>query len=559
MGLVEDGMNAAKGAVGGLLKGNYPKTIMYHADIDNKGTTFWSADVNAFKKGTAHDYSRYSEPTYLGFKLLFDWYDSPLFKGLQGGSGGSGQPSYPADSAAGYLYRQNETIRLEYLQEFYNRLQYINQNQPWYWQGITGLDRLWQTYNNHFSTFAGGDDAKISIDCLESMDFAITGLLDLYRAATYDSKFVREIIPANLVKFNVTILIQDIRPFHSKTDFIKEKKADNTTPLLSGLDLAPRSHNVGSDNSDNPARRLMKNLTQYVIIAKKCEFNTMESTAFWENITNVRPEPTKQQLVFEYQVLEIDSAPLWYSSIITDHPMLKNGTPKDKIEGTIDKSKRKRFIQMDSGIHMPSNKYLRKGMAVINGAIDKVSGAIESGVTKFAKGLFGMSDNIYKGLHGIDVSKFKMNQVKIYQNITHGTFDLNEEPILKDGTASYIKSNTEPLLPVGTKSYNAVDKDNIFPNSINTNRPFKLSILPDGTESYKPADTDNIFSGKHLATNDNFNPMNIFQHRPISLNLGNIDILPDNTLNKDLIINKIVIFPDGTLNHGSINNENVYN
>ena len=54
---------------------------------------------------------------------------------------------------------------------------------------------------------------KDEIKTLESIDFKITGLMQLYNKAMYDLKYRRQVIPENLMQFDLYIYVTELRNF----------------------------------------------------------------------------------------------------------------------------------------------------------------------------------------------------------------------------------------------------------------------------------------------------------------------------------------------------------
>jgi hypothetical protein len=154
-----------------------------------------------FRKGSYRKYP-YQDPTYLSFALLFDFYDiesSPLLAG-----GAENFLKGLAKEDAFYADRLND------LQNFIKTLGEINKELPWFWQSLKGLERL-QQYNPE-NAYMGGDDAKLEIETLESLNLTISGLMHLYRRAIFDERKWTYIIPANLRKFRMLSLIHISEP-----------------------------------------------------------------------------------------------------------------------------------------------------------------------------------------------------------------------------------------------------------------------------------------------------------------------------------------------------------
>ncbi len=113
------------------------------------------------------------------------------------------------NTAYNYLLLNNEVERAFLLKKFIYLLSNINSNTPWYFQEVSGIESAIER-----KIFSEGEvklDEKprqLSIKCLnDSMDNRIGTLLDLYRSVCYSYDKRKEIVPANLRKFNMGILI----------------------------------------------------------------------------------------------------------------------------------------------------------------------------------------------------------------------------------------------------------------------------------------------------------------------------------------------------------------
>lgn len=113
------------------------------------------------------------------------------------------------NTAYNYLLLNDEIERAECLKRFLILLSDISADSPWYFQEIGGLDTALER-----KVFSEGElkiedkPRQITIKCLnDSYDNRIGTLLDLYRAACFSYQNKKEIVPANLRKFNMGILV----------------------------------------------------------------------------------------------------------------------------------------------------------------------------------------------------------------------------------------------------------------------------------------------------------------------------------------------------------------
>lgn len=107
-----------------------------------------------------------------------------------------------------YLLRNDEVKRAKLIKNFIEILSDINCNTPWYFKEISGLDEA-VSRKTFFETGKMDDNKKqIIITCLaDSVDTRIGNMLDMYRSACYSWQTKREIVPANLRKFDMGIYI----------------------------------------------------------------------------------------------------------------------------------------------------------------------------------------------------------------------------------------------------------------------------------------------------------------------------------------------------------------
>jgi len=172
-------------------------------------------NINTFHKGfTTTEQGKYEDPTYLGFKLVFDF--NPAHRNFE--TGQTDDPLFSEDtsleSAMQYLKATGYKNRAEMLKKFKDTLQFVNETTPWYFQTLSGVNDLWKIeFGENFNPFRGKDKV-LEITCLESIDLRMTALADMYRKATFDAKFMRHLLPENLRWFTVRVQIAEIRKFH---------------------------------------------------------------------------------------------------------------------------------------------------------------------------------------------------------------------------------------------------------------------------------------------------------------------------------------------------------
>lgn len=232
------------------------------------------------------------DPTYLGFKFVFDfgslpvnleygWAPSPLLRipNYTSTNGASnmpknlfGQPQYQNVnsnvtyySAYNYLLERdgsyrgaNALKRANALKQFQILLNSINTNSPWFFQSIDGLDKLDQIAISGFQDERGMDSfdsartngKTLVINCLESLNLRMTALANLYNQATFDADNMKWLVPRNLRKFTMWIYVTEIR------NFFKTTRLTGASAVISQLDdlssLLTTDRNPGGALSNTP-------------------------------------------------------------------------------------------------------------------------------------------------------------------------------------------------------------------------------------------------------------------------------------------------------------------
>lgn len=166
-----------------------------------------------FRKKTKEDL--FDIPGHSFFKIMFHFYNGD--SDSSDNHGGLLAPTwldspdeydyYMYDSAWAYLKNNFEDERAHKLEKFITLLSNINSECPWYFQEITGLDSVLE--RSQISDFKIEDTRKkIQIKCLpDSFDRKIGTLLSLYREIVWSWSMKREVLPANLRKFDMSIFI----------------------------------------------------------------------------------------------------------------------------------------------------------------------------------------------------------------------------------------------------------------------------------------------------------------------------------------------------------------
>lgn len=134
-----------------------------------------------------------------------------------------------SNTALNYLLLNNEWERAEKLTQFIRLLSNISTYSPWYFTELEGLGEAMNRENSVGKTLVIEEERKsITINCLQdAFDDRIGTLLDLYRDIVWSHIQSKEILPANLRKFDMGMYI-----FSAPVSNIHAKKEQKLTDAL---------------------------------------------------------------------------------------------------------------------------------------------------------------------------------------------------------------------------------------------------------------------------------------------------------------------------------------
>jgi len=142
------------------------------------------------------------DPLYLTFGLRFEFF--PRI-----GESESLSPGLLTGAARDFLNSRNDTLRIQKLDYFTRQLQKFSIEQPWFFQTLSGVDKLMS-----FDISKGSRSAerkKITIAALETVDMKFMAFIDAYQSLIYDKKYMREVLPINTKRFDMSIYLMDPR------------------------------------------------------------------------------------------------------------------------------------------------------------------------------------------------------------------------------------------------------------------------------------------------------------------------------------------------------------
>lgn len=244
---------------------------------------------NDFRKGSYKKYP-YQDPTYLSFALMFDWFDEELSPLLAGPA-----ETFLTELAEGSTFYKE---RLEDLQAFKDALYTINMELPWYWQSLKGLERL-QQYDP-LQNYWGGDDAKLEIETLESLNLPIAGLMHLYRRACFDERKWCYILPANLRKFRMWIYVTEVRTIQVKT----KTKVGGINPQTALQDFPSNIKPTVDTSNENEKIMGTGGRPYFMIGLKYCEFDMMSGSNIFADLSKNPDGPVSNAIAITYGRLD---------------------------------------------------------------------------------------------------------------------------------------------------------------------------------------------------------------------------------------------------------------
>lgn len=202
--------------------------------------------------------------------------------------------------------------RITALYKFGNVLKHISLETPWFFKGISGLGEIPYPYTNDFQK-----ERKINIICSEeAVDMRIGTLIDLYKYACFDTINCKELVPKNLRKFEMSIIIMHVPlKFHHEPTLYVDGKGQVETNPGKGLAL---------DANDFSRLASFKMFT-----FQNCEIDLENfGTYYGDQLSNENPFsigknqiPIKYERVFEHRMNE------WNEFLLGDDGFYYNNMP----------------------------------------------------------------------------------------------------------------------------------------------------------------------------------------------------------------------------------------
>ena len=182
MALVKDALNIAANLL-------LPKINL------KRQSTYLSSEILSYS-------AKYTDPLSLSFKCLFE-YGKPY--------GLFADEIYP-DSALAYLKRIGEEGRYQLLKNWIHTWKDFMRYYDWLFLTVDGLEGV-QNANPH-DNFKE-EEAKITFTVREPLDMSFQALLTIYRQIWFDDIRQVEILPANLRRFDMYVLVYPVGIYNS--------------------------------------------------------------------------------------------------------------------------------------------------------------------------------------------------------------------------------------------------------------------------------------------------------------------------------------------------------
>lgn len=180
-------------------------------------------------------FNQFDTPSHQFFKILFYFWNGDN-EGVEDMSGGLLAPTWQLDienyyehnSAWAYLKMNDENERAEKLEQFITLLSNINSDSPWYFSEVMGLGEVLDRKQTNGDFKIDEERKKISIKCLpDPYDQRIGTLLDLYRDIVWSWSNKREVVPANLRKFDMGLYIWESPIYALTSDSVLDESTTN--------------------------------------------------------------------------------------------------------------------------------------------------------------------------------------------------------------------------------------------------------------------------------------------------------------------------------------------
>ena len=265
--------------------------------------------------------SIFDEPAWFYFKVIFDFESTTgLFGGILNNIGSNNNSALTYLNACQPLYKQEKIKdRINALKKFCSILSYISTNAPWYFKGVKGLDKAAFPIIKEFN-----QENSIELDLnVEAIDMRLSTLMSLYQYACFDKFNGKEIIPENLRKFNMTIIL-----FQTPLRYLHTSYTSNSKTVKSPLNFNFIDNAINSYENKHPGKTLdaLRILNEDPVFynltgSSATKYKSMSSSPYNSSMTDISNMMSMK--IFTFEGCEFD--PMSFASVIPNS--ITNETP----------------------------------------------------------------------------------------------------------------------------------------------------------------------------------------------------------------------------------------
>lgn len=261
------------------------------------------------------------DPTYITYFIKFNTLGNVA--GFEFGSNSCLLlPPDDINSAINYLKRINRKDQSDMLKRFREQLINISENKAWIFQNMKGLDSVMPNAKDLAYPLK---EAKISIECLESIDTQTEHWINLYQNAAFDQQYRRWLLPGNMQLFDVTITVCEIRQIYevfeksarqiTESSALSNVQQKNQILTSKGEDLSflaniiktaqpPKDKKQVNEAINIVLKNIADKLTYKIFQLDRCKFDFEEAyTVSWNELHNDVLHSEAEPVKYKFDIL----------------------------------------------------------------------------------------------------------------------------------------------------------------------------------------------------------------------------------------------------------------
>lgn len=306
-----------------------------------------------------NDTSPYNDRGSFFYKIFFNF--SSNF-GLLGSLIHTSTSKYTKDINTAYMYLSNNIegdkfsekyknvlrAKRSSLESFGKILNYLQMECPWFFKEVGGLAEVTK---RNFNEIVPNEEKQITVTFNpDAVDMRISTLLDLYVNACYDTINFKEVIPENLRKFDMSIIIFNppIANLNVPYSYISEQEKEkvyqeNKLALFTTSDITEHAKKI-----NNWSGIFKEQMSFKCIILKNCEIDLNNLTTTPEVLSTEEPLSLEHTINIKYQrsyiynlnkSLSIELLDNMYNTVdINDIEDVKNKLNNEKLDDMIEEA-----------------------------------------------------------------------------------------------------------------------------------------------------------------------------------------------------------------------------